>query len=119
MEVTASQVKHQLDSHEAHCEERHQTINSTLTHLSTEVTRLSGDVIRLTSDVENIKMILGDMQQGMHALRGEMTTLRGEMTTLRRDVDDKMEGLRREVRWTVGMGVGFLSLLVTVLNFIG
>ena len=116
METTAAEVKQQLDSHEQHCNERHQAINITLT--------------RLTSDVENIKNTVGNMQQDIHGLRGEMSDLRGEMSTLRRDVDNKIDGLRadmenrfeamrREMRWMMGMGVGFLSLLITVSSFIG
>ena len=116
MEITAEQVKQQLDGHEKHCEERHQVINATLT-------RLSHDVTRLTSDVENIKENLREIREDMRGLRRDVDD---KIDGLRDYVDNKIEGLRtemsglrREVRWTVGMGVGFLSLLVTVLEFVG
>ena len=97
MEITAEQVKQQLDSHEKHCEERHQVINTTLT-------RLSSDVIQLTSDVENIKENLREMRE--------------DMREARREADKREEALRREMRWMGGGIVGFLTLVIAVTNLI-
>ena len=116
MEVTASQVKQQLDGHEKHCEERHQVINTTLT-------RLSNDVIQLTSDVENIKENLREIREDMRGLRRDVDA---KIDGLRDYVDSRIDGLRKEMasqrsemRWLMGMGVGFLSLLFTATSIIG
>ena len=90
MEVTASQVKQQLDSHEAHCEERHRAINITLTKLS--------------SDVENIKENLREMRE--------------DMREARREADKREEALRREMRWMGGGIVGFMTFALGVSTYI-
>ena len=63
------------------------------------------------------------MQQDIHGLRGEMSTLRRDVDNkidgLRADMENRFEAMRREMRWMMGMGVGFLSLLITVSSFIG
>ena len=116
MEIPVSEVKQQLDSHEKHCDERHQTFNTTLA-------RLSADVIRLASDVDNIKTNIAELKQDMRSLRSDVDNrieaLRSEINALRNDVDNRIEALRSEIRWMMGASVGFISLLIIASTYIG